>query len=236
MTKRESTIRQYGPAAERRTIPAANLGALMDGGKPVRLAGYAAVFNKASVDLGGFVEVIEAGAFASALRKTPDVRALYNHNPDHVLARTKSGTLTLREDDTGLAILATLPDTELARNLAVSVERGDIDAMSFAFDLGKTGEGDVWERAAGGGYIRRIRKIANLYDVSVVTYPAYPDTSVALRELADVKAGRRKARPESAESAAIRRRIHAAKTDALRKRVEQAVEQARKWGVLKERP
>jgi len=159
-----------------------------------KLTGYAAVFDKESEDLGGFVETIAPGAFSSVLAKNPDVRALINHDPNLVLGRTLAGTLLLREDEKGLLVEITLPDTQVARDLAVSIERGDVSQMSFAF-----GDVDDEVQKINGRFHRRILSIGRLYDVSVVTYPAYPDTSVALRRIdawraAKLKGAARKAR------------------------------------------
>ena len=150
-----------------------------------RIVGHAAVFNQWSEDLGGFREQIAPGAFAQAL--TDDVRALFNHDTNQVLGRNKAGTLTLLEDDRGLLSEIILPDTQLARDLEVLMKRGDINQMSFAFSIDKAGqewvkkgEDETWERT--------ITQVARLYDVSVVTFPAYPQTDAAVRALNDIKA------------------------------------------------
>lgn len=148
------------------------------------LRGHAAVFNSLSDDLGGFREVLEPGAFRAALEKQPDVRLLFGHNGDTLipLARTKSGTLEIREDDTGLHVWARVAPTSFARDMRIAMERGDLDQMSFAFTLQEGG--DDWENT-DTGVIRTIRRdgIRDIFDVSVVTYPAYPETDVAMREL-----------------------------------------------------
>ena len=142
------------------------------------LAGYAAVFNSRSQDLGGFVEVIRPGAFAGAL--AGDVRALWNHDSNHVLGRTKNGTLRLREDDHGLYMEVDLPDTAMGRDVHEMVRRGDVDQMSFAFAVNKGG--DEW-RKENGQQVRELIDVI-LYDVSPVAYPAYEATSVSARALA----------------------------------------------------
>lgn len=147
------------------------------------LSGYAAVFDTLSDDLGGFREKIAPKAFANALGKS-DVRALFNHNPDMVLGRLAAGTLRLKEDDRGLWMEVDLPDTQIARDLAVSVNRGDISQQSFAFYI-KT---DQWEEDRDKKTMTRtIVEVDELFDVSPVTYPAYPDTDVAQRSLAKHK-------------------------------------------------
>lgn len=144
------------------------------------MSGYAAVFNSRSQDLGGFVEVIRPGAFARALDM--DVRALWNHDSNHVLGRTKNGTLRLREDEHGLYMEVDLPDTAMGRDVHEMVRRGDVDQMSFAFSVNKGGE--EW-RKEDGQQVRELLDVA-LYDVSPVTYPAYEATSVSARALAIV--------------------------------------------------
>jgi len=151
-----------------------------DDGVP-RFEGYAARFNKWSEDLGGFREKIAPKAFAKAI-KTSDTRALFNHDSNYVLGRTSAKTLDLREDSKGLKFSVIPPDTQWARDLGVSMERGDVNQCSFGFTLGM----DEWNEGKDG-VTRTIREVKNLADISVVTYPAYPDTEVALRSLDEMK-------------------------------------------------
>jgi len=146
-----------------------------DPGKPTILEGYAAVFNQMSQDLGGFFERIQKGAFANSIAKD-DIRALLNHDSNIVLGRNKANTLELSEDEYGLKIKITLPDTQAARDLAVLIARGDINQMSFAFET----KIDEWHEEAGNIIIRTLIEV-KLYDVSPVTYPAYLQTSIAAR-------------------------------------------------------
>lgn len=148
-----------------------------DGKKTMR--GHAAVFGQLSEDLGGFREQISPGAFADAIG-TDDVRALFNHDPNFVLGRNRSKTLRLSEDATGLAIEIDPPDTQYARDLLVSMERGDITQMSFGFSARPGGQD--WAKNDAGQTVRTLKKV-RLFDVSPVTYPAYPQTDVAVREL-----------------------------------------------------
>lgn len=143
------------------------------------IRGHAAVFNQLSQDLGGFREQIAPGAFADAI-KTDDIRALFNHNPDNILGRNLAGTLHLVEDTRGLAIEIDPPDTQLARDLMVSMERGDISQMSFGFSVRPGGQD--WAKNDDGVVVRTLKKV-RLYDVSPVTYPAYLQTDVAVRAL-----------------------------------------------------
>jgi uncharacterized protein len=149
-----------------------------------KIEGYAAVFNKDSEDM-GFIERIAPGAFKKAL-KTSDVRALFNHDSNIILGRTTSGTLDLKEDKTGLFMSITPPDTQLVRDMVMSpIERGDITQQSFGFTV----DTDEWEHNDNKPSIRTITGIRELFDVSPVTYPAYPDTTVALRSLDKIKEG-----------------------------------------------
>lgn len=142
------------------------------------IEGHALVFNSKSVDLGGFREIILPGALDGVLASSPDVRALLNHDPNFVLGRTKSGTLRLAADDVGLHNEIEPPNASFARGLIESMKRGDIDQMSFAFDIGP--DDDEW-LMEGDMLVRKIKHIAGLYDVSVVTYPAYEETHVSVR-------------------------------------------------------
>ena len=156
------------------------------------LEGYAAVFNSKSQDLGGFREFIRPGAFADAI-KDSDVRALWNHDSNYPLGRTKNGTLELEEDDTGLLTRTHLPETGYADDLLVSVRRGDVDQMSFAFSVIE----DAWERKeTGDEHIRELIKV-ELFDISPVTYPAYEDTSVSARALEKVRELANETSPEA---------------------------------------
>lgn len=150
-----------------------------DDGKSPMMRGHAAVFNELSGDLGGFREQIIAGAFAEAI-ETDDVRALINHDSNFVLGRNRAGTLAMREDVRGLAVEITPPDTAFARDLIVSMERGDVTQMSFAFRIRPNGED--WAKNDDGVWVRSVKRV-RLYDVSVVTYPAYTQTDVAMRSL-----------------------------------------------------
>ena len=165
---------------ERRNFPVEELRAITDEAGLRHITGYAAVFNSLSEDLGGFREKIDPGAFADTLN-TGDVRALKNHNSDYVLGRNKSGTLTLSEDQRGLKIDIIPPDAQWAKDLMVSIDRKDIDQMSFGFrTIDQMWEGEYPEE------IRTLMKV-ELFDVSPVTFPAYPDTEVGLRSLEEYR-------------------------------------------------
>lgn len=149
-------------------------------GENPTIEGYAIVFNSLSENLGGFREIIAPAAVDRALAEGHDVRALIDHDSGKILGRSKSGTLQMEKDEHGLKVRITPPDTTYARDLMKVVERGDVSGMSFAFI---TPEGaDSWTRSADGTAIRTVIDM-HLRDVSVVTYPAYPATEVAVRSL-----------------------------------------------------
>jgi len=172
---------------ERRIVPAEDgeLRIVRDDSGAAKLVGYAAVFNRDSVDLGGFIEQKAPGAFRNAL-KISDVRALKNHDPNLVLGRTPK-TLRLAEDKRGLGFEADLPGTTTGKDIAEEVARGDITGCSFAF-ITKT---EQWEQVEGGPDKRTIMEVEELFDVGPVTYPAYPDTTVAARSLEEFRKQRK---------------------------------------------
>ncbi len=155
---------------ERRIITA-ELRADEDGG---RLVGYPAVFGQLSEQLGYFREKIRPGAFAKTIQEA-DVRALWNHDANYVLGRTSNGTLKLTEDEHGLRAEIEPPDTTWANDLRASIKRGDIDKLSFGFEAVR----DEWNDDRTERELVEVR----LYDVSPVTFPAYPQTEVSLRNL-----------------------------------------------------
>lgn len=174
-----------------------------------RLAGYAARFNSETVIAGMFREVIAPGAFASAIG-TSDVRALFNHDANQLpLGRTSAGTLRLAEDVLGLSYEVDLPDTTLARDLHASVKRGDVRESSFAFTVAE----EDWEYPKSGLPRRTIVKVAELWDVSPVVYPAYDSTTVSARaqEAAQAEAVRIQAERDQAERVLAEARLRWAK-------------------------
>jgi hypothetical protein len=170
----EAESRREMKKIERRTYTVKDVQARSAEDGTMRLAGYAAVFNESSVPL-PFKESIAPGAFRKTLTETPDVRLLINHE-GLPLARSKNGTLKLNEDDRGLYFEAELADTTEARDIYKLVERGDVDQMSFGFRVIRQKWSD--DRS------RRVLTEVSLADgdVSVVTYPAYPTTTVEARE------------------------------------------------------
>ena len=159
---------------ERRTYTVQDVEARQADDGTMRLSGYAAVFNDNSVPL-PFVERIAPGAFRKTLSETPDVRLLINHE-GLPLARTKNGTLTLSEDERGLYMDAVIADTQEGRDLYTLVQRGDLDQMSFAFRVIR----QKWNENRTERLLTELSLADG--DVSVVTYPAYPTTSVEARK------------------------------------------------------
>lgn len=155
-------------------------------GQGPRIVGHASVFNQWSEDLGGFRERIMPGAFSGVIRRD-DVPALFNHDVNYVLGRNTAGTLALSEDTVGLKTVIDLPDSTFASDLAKSMKRGDIRHMSFAFAV--SAEDQEWQQV-DGSYRRTVHRVSKLWDVSVVTAAAYPQTDAALRALAAVKSNR----------------------------------------------
>lgn len=137
-----------------------------------RIVQRAVPFGELSVDLGGWREVIVAGAFDIS----GDIRALWQHKSDQVLGRTTNGTLALRAETDGIYSEIDPPDTSWARDALTSIERGDVTASSFGFFV----EDDEWVMTEKE-IIRRVIR-ARLQEVSPVTFPAYLLTSTAVRE------------------------------------------------------
>lgn len=138
------------------------------------VTGYASVFDSPTIIAECFQEQIAQGAFSKSLT-TADVRALFNHNWENVLGRMKAGTLTLSEDSHGLKFEVELPDTQVARDLAVSMKRGDINQCSFGFVPTK----EEWDYSNPDMPKRTIDEV-ELYEVSIVSLPAYEDTEATL--------------------------------------------------------
>lgn len=150
-----------------------------------RVSGVAAVFNSPSQVLfeagRRFIEIILPGAIDEALIQRSDVKALVDHNRERLLARSNKGrgTLSLRITSTGLLYEFNSPNTADGDFAVEMVGRGDVDGSSFAFSVAEGG--DIWEKRSDGIYLRKIKKISGLYDVTVTASPAYPQTSVGVR-------------------------------------------------------
>lgn len=154
------------------------------------IEGYFSVFNSEYPLWEGASEIVKPGAFTNSV--SGDVRALINHDSSLVLGRTKTGTLTLRQDERGLwgSIRINRDDVD-AMNLYARVQRGDVDQCSFGFDIKRETFVDL-----GDGKCRwEIEEVDPLYEVSVCTFPAYTETSVSARkqDLAEIEKRRAEA-------------------------------------------
>lgn len=176
---------------ERRFLPrgVGEVRASKRGDGKIGIVGTAAVVESLSDEIFGFREKISDGAFEKALQKS-DIRGLFNHDPNFVLGRVKSGTMTIRADENGLHYeIAELPESRA--DVAEAIQRGDVDGNSFSFTV----ERDEWEYKKDGSTIRTITEFGELFDVGPVTYPAYPSTTVSAR--AKEMAEKREAPPEA---------------------------------------
>ncbi len=164
-----------------------------DGNEVKTAIGYAALFNN-DADIGGWwIERIAPGAFTKSL-KEHDVVALHGHRSDRPLGRKSRDTLKLNEDDKGLAFENILPDTNDGRDLAVQLERGDIEGMSFGFVTRK----QEWDETQDPP-IRTILE-AELHEITYTAFPAYPDTEVGLRSLEQLRNEKREHNKTGAEA------------------------------------
>lgn len=145
------------------------------------LRGYAAIFGT-TYDMGHYTESVNRSFFDGI--KLDDVRVLFNHDSNQILGRTKSGTARVFLDEKGLAYEVDLPDSPIGENVRAAAMRGDIDQSSWGFEIGDNGS--KWTTVDG----KRHRELVvgrAIWDVSPVTFPANPDTTVALREMAQAE-------------------------------------------------
>lgn len=163
-----------------------------DQGGRFGFTGHASTFTRYAFDdpaRFGWWEEMGKTAFDRALGEEQDVVLLFNHDDKDVLARTTSGTMELGKDKRGLVVSADLADTSVGRDLRVLLERRDVNAMSIAFIV----VAEEWKTQKDGTDVRTINDL-NLYDVSVVTRPANPDTDAALRSASLATVGGERAR------------------------------------------
>ncbi|MHC4866786.1 MAG: HK97 family phage prohead protease [Planctomycetota bacterium] len=165
---------------ERWCISAPELRAASEDDKPV-IEGYAAVFNSESEEMWGFREFVAPGAFARSIKEKRDVRALIDHDSSKILGRTKAGTLKLKEDDIGLKATIRPPKTNTAAEIVENIRAGNVDQMSFAFSVVE----ETIHHEDDDKIVRELTDV-DLFDVSVVTYPAYSQTSVGVRKVGEM--------------------------------------------------
>lgn len=177
-------------AREERIFTLDSIEVRSDEGKPTRIIGHPVVYNRWSEDLGGFREKVMPGALTKTLLES-DIRILFNHDPNYVLGRNRSGTATFTDQAKALRMDVTPPDTQTVRDMVLEpMRRGDVNQMSFAFRVagpafirekpGETipsGTGEVWN----ADYTERELHSLQLYDVSIVTFPAYVQTDAQVR-------------------------------------------------------
>ena len=141
------------------------------------IEGYALRFDTLSKNLGGFKEIISKGALSST--DLSDVRCFIDHDSSMVLGRTASQTLELTVDDIGLHFRCQLPNTSYANDLYESINRGDINECSFGFKVNENSQS--WSQE-DGIYIRNLNTIDELFEISIVSIPAYDGTDAALAQ------------------------------------------------------
>jgi len=152
-----------------------------DGESTVRsLVGYPAVYESPTM-IGRVREIIKRGAFTDAV-KSDDIRVLVNHDASLILGRSSSGTARFTTDDVGLRLECDLPETQAARDLIVSVERGDITGGSFGFRMWDPADEHETFEVKDGVMTRELHKV-HLLDAGPVTFPAYQATEIALRSM-----------------------------------------------------
>jgi HK97 family phage prohead protease len=207
---------------ERRSVPVCEFRAAEDGER--KIAGHAAVFD-VETNIGMFSEIVRPGAFARAIEQGQDVRALFNHDENHVLGRTRNGTLRMEEDARGLAVEIDPPDTQAGRDVVELIRRGDVSQMSYAFVV----QSEKWTERKGGTPLREVLDL-DLYDVSPVTYPAEITTEVGLRSAESVWADHMQSlesqegksdalkEAESQERKDFQRRVRVVKVESIRNR------------------
>ena len=142
-------------------------------GDGMTFTGYASVFNSASEDLGGFIEYVAPGAFKRSLQSRNEVKLLWNHDSGEPLASLRGGTMQLVEDNRGLKVTAQLPNTTRGRDVAELLRTNVINTMSFGFNVIR----DSW---SSDGKTRTLESV-RLFEVSVVSFAAYPSTTAQVR-------------------------------------------------------
>lgn len=163
----------------KRFIPQSDLELRNAEGEPKKISGYGIVYNRKTQIYDDLYEIIRPGAARKILEANSDIKCALNHDNRFLFGRTKSGTLQLEENQTGVKYTVTPPDTGWARDAMVSIERRDIDGSSFTF--GVTSEGEKITKQKDGSYLREIFEFARIGEMGPVTDPAYITTTAELR-------------------------------------------------------
>jgi HK97 family phage prohead protease len=155
------------------------------------IRGHAIVVNRLSENLGFFREQIAPSALARTLTEGVDLRALVDHDPSRILGRLSAGTLRVEADAQGLLVAIDPPATTAGQDIVESIRRRDVTGMSFAFRTLQ----DAWDETTDPP----TRTVTDMLvrEVSIVTFPAYPQTDVAMRSLQTRQAARRPDRPRT---------------------------------------
>jgi HK97 family phage prohead protease len=178
-----------------------------------KIEGYGATFGTVA-DIGNFREVIQRGAFTRTLAdQTQEIVALFNHNEDVILGRKSAGTLRLEQDDKGLRFSCSIPDTTAARDVYTNLKLGNIRECSFGFGIDDPDTDESWLPQSDGTMLRTLKNV-RLFDVSVVTFPAYSNTSATARHVvADYVEARMAGATLAAETAARKAKAQAILND-----------------------
>lgn len=171
---------------ERREIPveAIELRAEGDNGQR-KIAGYGIVYNRKAKIGDDYEEVIRPGAARKLLETKPDIKCALNHNRMYLFGRTKSGTLELEENQSGVKYTANPPEAQWAKDAIASIERGDIDGSSFTFAVGP--EGEKVTRQSDGTILREIFEFSRIGEMGPVTDPAYISTTANVRSAEEAR-------------------------------------------------
>lgn len=148
--------------------------------KAPKIQGYAAVFGQIA-DIGSFKETVQRGAFKRSLASSTELVMLFNHDDSLLLGRRSAGNLSVEEDSIGLKFSCELANTSVAKDVYENLRAGNLRECSFGFCVDEP-SGEQWTKLADGTMLRTLVSV-KLFDVSVVSFPAYPGTSVAARNI-----------------------------------------------------
>lgn len=182
-------VRTTANGREQRFLPSGSAGVNSRAaeGSPGVVEGYGALFNSETVIYGMFRERILPGAFKDSIAKD-DIRVAFNHSANAILGRTSAKTARVSEDASGLRYEADAPDTQAGRDTVTSIKRGDITGSSFQFEIENPDdeEWDYSQRKDGKLPLRTIKR-ARLFEAGPVAWPAYENTTVSARAIAQVE-------------------------------------------------